>query len=209
VILRRDNLMLVATKRGQPAEIALRNVPVGRYVSSLVWDVRNTRMERIAFGMIPHNGSGTVRFMPEQDGVYLLGASAGGCAYTMQSANVPVGILTSEGASLIYVAQPVYFHVPKSVREFSITAEGSGAETVRVSVLNPDGEKVATGQTSLGSATVQIKVPAGDHAGKTWSLATAKADEGVVEDYSIRFSANIPPVLSLVPEHVFKVKLVE
>jgi len=205
-VLRRDNLMLLAAKRGQPVQIALKNVPVGRYVSMLVWDVRSTKMERIASGTVPHNTSGTVRFTPEQDGIYLLGASAGGCAYTVQSANVPVGILTSEGASLIHVVQPMYFHVPKGVREFSVTAKGSGAETVRVNVISPDGEQVATGQTSLGSATVQVKVPAGEHAGKTWSLATAKADEGVVEDYSIRFSANVPPVLSLVPEHVFTVR---
>ena len=206
VILRNDNLMLLAAKRGQPVEIALRNVPVGRYVSMLVWDVRNTNMERIASGTMPHDASGTVRFTPEEDGIYLLGVSSGSCAYTITSANVPVGILASEGASLIYVAQPMYFHVPPGVDEFSITAKGSGAETVRVNVMRPDGEQVATGQTSLAGATVQIKVPAGDDAGKTWSLTTAKADEGVVEDYSIRFSANVPPVLALVPEHVFTVR---
>ncbi|HUT88446.1 MAG TPA: hypothetical protein VMY37_03025 [Thermoguttaceae bacterium] len=206
VTLRNDNLMLLAAKRGQPVELALRNVPVGRYVSMLVWDVRDTNMERIASGTMPHNASGTVRFTPEQDGVYLLGVSSGSCAYTMLSANVPAGILASEGASLIYVARPMYFHVPKGVDEFAIAAKGSGAETVRVNVMRPDGEQVATGQTTLAGATVEIKVAAGDHAGKTWSLATAKADEGVVEDYSIRFSANVPPVLSLVPEHVFTVR---
>jgi len=203
VIFRHDNLMLLAARRGQPMEIALRNVPVGRYTSLLVWDVRDTKMERLASGTMPHNASGAVRFTPDEDGVYLLGVSSGSCAYQVLSANVPVGILTSDGASLIHVAQPMYFHVPKGVDEFTVTAKGSGAETVRVNVIGADGEQVATGQTTLASETIAIKVPVGNRAGKTWSLATAKADEGVVEDYSIRISSNVPPVLALVPEHVF------
>ncbi len=206
VLLRDDNLMLLAAKRGRPVQITLRNVPVGRYVSLLAWEVRNTQMKSVASGTIPHTASGTVHFIPEQDGIYLLGASAGTCAYTMVSANVPVGIVASKGASLIHVAQPMFFHVPNGVREFSVTAQGSGAETVRVNVMSADGKQVATGQTSLTDAQVQINVPAADHAGRTWSLATAKADQGVVEDYSIRLSANVPPVLSLVPEHVFTIR---
>lgn len=206
VMLRHDNMLLLAAKQGRPVEIAMRCVPVGRHASMLIWDVRNTKMRRIASGTVPRGASGTVRFTPEQDGIYLLGTSAGGCAYTVLSANVPLGILTSEGASFIHVAEPMYFHVPKDVDEFSITTQGWGAETVRVNVMSASGEQVATGQTSLARAKGQIKVPAGDHAGKTWSLATVKADEGVVEDYTIRLSTNIPPVLSLVPEHVFMAK---
>jgi hypothetical protein len=93
--------------------------------------------------------------------------------------------------------------VPKGVGEFGITATGRGAETVRVNVFNPEGKQVATGQTTLGTETVEIKVPVGDNAGKTWSMVTAKADEGVVEDYSIRLSTGLPAVLSLAPEQVF------
>jgi hypothetical protein len=203
VIMRGDNLMLVAAKRGQPVEVALRNVPIARYESMLVWDLRNTNLKKMASGAIPHNKEGTVRFTPDADGIYLLGASAGSCAYSVVSANVPVGILTTDGASLIHVAEQMYFHVPKGVGEFGITATGRGAETVRVNVFNPEGKQVATGQTTLGTETVEIKVPVGDNAGKTWSMVTAKADEGVVEDYSIRLSTGLPAVLSLAPEQVF------
>lgn len=203
VILRRDNLLPLAAKRNQPVEIALRNVPVGRYESRLVWDLRNTNLEKITSGAIPHNQQGIVRFTPDADGIYLLGLSAGSCAYSVTHANVPIGILTADGASLIYVADRMYFHVPKDVKKFGITATGWGAETVRVNVLNPEGEQVATGQTTVGNATVQIRVPTGGDVGKTWSLVTAKADQGVIEDYSIRFSANVPPVLSLAPDQIF------
>ena len=201
--LRRDNLMLVAAKQGQPVEIVLRNRPVGKYKSMLVWDLRNTKMEKIANGTIPHNQEGNIRFTPDADGIYLLGASSGSCAYSVVAANVPIGILTTDGASLIYVAGRMYFHVPKGVAEFRITATGWGAETVRLNVFNPEGEQVATGQTTLRKTTVEVKVPTGTNAGGTWSLATAKADEGVVEDYSIRFTANLPPVLSLDSQLVF------
>jgi hypothetical protein len=171
----------------------------------LVWDFRDTNLERITSGTIPHNQQGTVRFTPQQGGIYLLGTSAGSCAYSVISANVPVGILTSDSARFIYAAKRMYFHVPEGVKEFSITATGWGAETVRLNVFTPDGAQAATGQTSPAEATVQIDVSTSGHAGKTWSLTTAKADEGVVEDYSIRLSTNLPPVLSLAPDHVFTV----
>jgi hypothetical protein len=171
----------------------------------LVWDLRETNLERITSGTIPHNQQGTVQFTPKQNGIYLLGTSAGSCAYSLVSANVPIGVLTSDNARFIYAAKRMYFHVPEGVKEFSITARGWGAETVRLNVFTPDGAQAATGQTSLAKATLQINVSALGHAGKTWSLTTAKADEGVVEDYSIRLSTNLPPLLSLVPEHVFTV----
>jgi hypothetical protein len=205
VTLRNDNLMLLAADEGQPIEIVLRNRPVGTYVSMLVWDLRETNLERITSGTIPHNQQGTVQFTPKQNGIYLLGTSAGSCAYSLVSANVPIGVLTSDNARFIYAAKRMYFHVPEGVKEFSITARGWGAETVRLNVFTPDGAQAATGQTSLAKATLQINVSALGHAGKTWSLTTAKADEGVVEDYSIRLSTNLPPLLSLVPEHVFTV----
>ena len=73
------------------------------------------------------------------------------------------------------------------------------------------GQLLLAGAALLGQPGVEQDgerepgAPVGDQGGRTWSLTTAKADEGVVEDYSLRFSPNVPPVLSFVPEHVFTV----
>ncbi len=201
--LRRDNMFALAVKAGEPVEIVLQNRRVGRYESLLVWELRRANLEKLATGQIPHAQAGTVTFTPEEDGVYFLGASAGSCAYSLVSANVPVGLFTGNTASFIFGAKRLYFAVPEGVKEFSVTVAGSGVETVRVNVYSPTEELVATGQTRPNQGTVTVKVAVGEHAGATWTLETTRADEGVLEDNTLALSAELPPILSLVPDHVF------
>jgi len=201
--LRGENLLFVAAKKGQPVEIALRNVQVGSYVSQLAWELRNPNMEGVAKGLIEHQAEGTVAFTPEMDGLYLLGASAGSCGYSVLSSNAPIALLTAEGAHLIGAQERLYFHVPEGVPEFAISARGAGAETVRINVFDPDGNQVATGQTTPAEQSVDVQVSVGNGAGKTWSLETARADEGVIEDHTLRLDAKLPPVVAFTREHVF------
>ena len=48
-----------------------------------------------------------------------------------------------------------------------------------------------------------IKVPVGNGGGQTWSLQTARADQGVIEDHTLRLDAKLPPVLSFAEAHAF------
>jgi hypothetical protein len=105
--------------------------------------------------------------------------------------------------SFIHAVKRIYFRVPDSVEQFTVTARGSRAETVRVNVLNPGGNQVATGQTTLKDETMKVQVRAGEHAGGIWSLELTRADEGALEDHSISLDPKIPPILSLNPKHVF------
>jgi len=203
VKLRRENLLFAAVQAGQPVEIVLQNQPVAAYQSLLAWDLRNPRMEKVASGTILPGEAGTITFTPEADGLYLLGASAGRCAYSVVRSNVPLALFAGEGLSLIYGAERLYFKVPAGVEGFSLTIRGSGAETVRVEVYDPAGNPVATGQTTLRENQAEIHVSAGDQAGQVWSLAITRADEGVLEDNTLRLDPPLPPTVSLVPEHVF------
>lgn len=201
--LRGENLLLIAAEAGHPVEITLENHPVARYRSSLFWEVRDASLKTVASGMIPHGGNGLARFTPGTDGIYLLGATSGGCAYSVISSNVPVGLYAGKKLSFIHGVERLYFRVPEGIRRFAISIRGSGGETVRLNVYDPSGSKVATCQTTLKRERAEIKVDAGDRAGKVWSLQLTKADEGVLEDHSIRLDLKLPPVLSLTPEHVF------
>ncbi|MFQ6099195.1 MAG: hypothetical protein ACE5O2_15795, partial [Armatimonadota bacterium] len=203
VRLRGENILLVAAKAGQSVDVVLKDEPVAHYQSRLLWDLRDTQMTKIASGMILHGDSGTVSFVPKADGVYLLGASAGSCGYSVVSTNAPIGLWTRDGVSLIYGAKRLYFKVPEWVEEFTVSAKGSGAETVRVNVLDPDGKRVATGQTTAQQGKVEIAVPVAGRAGEVWSLEVARADQGVLEDNTIKLDEKLPPTLSLIPEHVF------
>ncbi len=203
VRFRKENLFLLAGKQGEPVRITFKNLPVANYVNVLAWDLRDPDGKKITSGTIPHDRQGTVSVTPEEDATYFLGVSSGSCAYSVLDANVPAAVCTGYGASFIHAGGPAYFHVPADTHEFTIKATGWGAETVRVNVFDHQGKQIATGQTTLQETTVEIPVKVANGAGETWSLSTAKADKGVVEDYSIEFSQNMPPALSLTLEHAF------
>ena len=201
--LRNANVFMLGCKKGQPVEVELQNIPVSSYENTLVWDVRNALLEKVASGEIPHSKTGTVRFVPEADGICLLAATSGQCAYRVRRANVPVGLFSGEGLQVIRGAERLYFHVPANVDHFELTLKTSGAETARAVVFDPEGNEVVSGQTTLNASSVQIRVPVGAHGRKTWSVRIEKADEGVLEDWSIRLGKGVPNVLSLTPTDVF------
>jgi hypothetical protein len=204
VRLRGDNALLLAGKQGQPVEVRLRQHPVGNYRSLLVWELRNPALEKLAAGTIEHQQAGTVSFTPPTDGIYTLAASAGSCAYAVVSANVPVGLYTAPGLSLIGAAQRLYFAVPANLAAFTITATGGGGvETVRINVRDPSGNQVASGQTTPQQSTVEIQVPVKGAAAGVWSLEVTRADTGVLEDSTIKLDRRLCPVLALRPEEVF------
>ena len=203
VKLRRENLLLVAGRKGQPFDLVLQNHPVASYKSFLAWELRSPEMTKVASGTIQHGKSGVINFIPEDNEIYLLGVTAGQCAYSVVSSNVPVGLYAGDRLSFIHAVDRIYFGVPDNVNQFTVTARGSKAETVCVNVFNPEGSQVATGQTTLKDETVKVQVSAGEHAGGTWSLELTRADEGTLEDHSISLDPKLPPILSLTPRHVF------
>lgn len=202
--LRNANLLLLGCKKNQPVEVELQNIPVARYENTLVWDVRNARLEKVTAGEIGHGKSGTVRFTPDADGICLLAATSGQCAYRVSRVNVPVGLFSGEWLQVIRGAKRLYFYVPAGVHQFELMLKTAGAETARAVVLDPTGEEAASGQTAPGQSSVKIPVPVKSYADQTWSLRIEKADEGVLEDWSIRFGKGIPNVLSLRPDDVFR-----
>lgn len=203
VTMREQNILLVAGKKGQAVQILLRNQRLAHYESLLVWELRGPGMKPIASGSIDSDKTGAVSFTPEMDGVYLLGASAGSCLFSVVSSNTPIALHAGERLRLIHGAERLYFSVPKNVEKFTLYLSGSGGETVKVNVYAPDGHQVDSAQTTLKQRKVEHAVSAGEHAGSTWSLQITRGDEGDFEDNTLRLDANLPPALSFIPEHVF------
>ncbi|MEA3400147.1 MAG: hypothetical protein U9R79_02770 [Armatimonadota bacterium] len=204
VKLRRRNLLLVNAAAGEPAELGVTIGRVGDAEADLEWSAHDLTWEQIAEGTVPF-GDGTISFTPQEGGIYALNVVAGSSSYAITSANVPVGIYAGRGLGIIGAAQRLYFAVPEDAEQFAITARGFGAETARLNVHDPAGEMAATGQTTPTEERVTVEVQAGDHAGETWALEIARADIGTtLEDVHLSLGDQLPPVLSLIPEHVFE-----
>ena len=200
--LRGDNLIVLAASAGMPAEISLQDVPVSTYDGSLLWELRDPSMKTILSGTIPHGTNGEVRFTPEAEGSYFLALTSGSCAYSITTTNIPAGLYAAEGLSLIQEAKRLYFYVPPETGAFTLSIKGQGSETARLNVFDPANQQVATVQTSVKQQTADATITP-DNAG-TYSLEVTRADEGVLEDYTITLDAKLPPTLSLIPEQVFQ-----
>lgn len=205
VQLRGENVLLLAVRKGLRAEVVLRHQPISTYQEPLAWELRDAQMRSVGSGTIAHGREGKVECTPESDGVYHMVLCADGCAYSVVQSNVPVGVFAGQGASLIFGAERLYFAVPDGVDRFTITTHGAGRETVRINVYDPEGKSAATGQTTLKQNRVAIPVRPGAQAGKTWSLSIGRADEGTLEDNQTTLDTNAVPVLSFVPDQVFRV----
>jgi hypothetical protein len=204
VKLRRENVIVVACQAGRPVRVVLKNEPVARYQSLLLWELRDAALAKTASGTIPHGESGEIVFTPKSSGIYLLGASAGSCAYRVVSSNAPVGLYAAESLKLIQGAKRLYFHVPGKLSRFELSVAGAGDETAKLNVYDPRGRLAASGQTSRPNPSVKLEVQTADQSGATWSIEITRADQGVLEDSTIRLDPKLPPVLSLTPENVFQ-----
>ncbi len=202
--LRHDTTLVLGCKAGQPVEVTLGAYRVGNYPPTLVWQLRNPAMETIASAQSAIESKGTVRFTPDRDGLYSLAASGGGSAWSVVRSNVPVGIYARQAVHTIGGADRLYFQVPKDLAKFTLSLRGSGVETARVRVYNPQGTEVATAQTTAQKQDTHVTVRVGDQSDAVWSLAITRADEGPLEDSMLTLDQALTPTLSLVPEEVFR-----
>ncbi len=203
VHVRQEGIALLACKADTPVEVELNARQIGQSPPLLVWEARDPGLKKIASIDSPQERTATVKFTPDRDGVFLLGVSAGGAAWHVVRANVPVGLYAGDPLHTIFGAKRLYFHVPAGIKEFTLRVAGSGGETVRLNVFAPDGRQVATGQTTQ-QAKVDVKAAVGDASDAVWSLELAPADVGVLEDSTIQLDPKLPPVLSLAPSEVFQ-----
>ena len=204
VHLRGANVVVLAGRAGMPAEVTLAYHQVGPNPVAISWQLMDSDRNLLASGAGDKAQPVTITFTPEADGIYYVLASAESAAYSVASANVPVGLYAGAGLHTIGGANRLYFMVPAGLREFTISPAGSsGHETVRVDVYNPEGRLEATGQSTAEETDFQVKVDAGARAGDVWSLSLTKADVGILEDNNLTLDAPLPPVVSLVPEQAF------
>jgi hypothetical protein len=202
-LVRGDHVLVVATEPGQQVEIVVRNFKLGPYTDKLVWDLRDVRMNRIAAGVIGLQEEGTVTFAAGDDGLYIIGISAGLNCFGLVSANTPTALLAWDRTHLIGHTERLYFSVPEGIEQFTLPIGGGSGETVRLNVYDTEGELVATGQTTLGRPSAKVEVNVEDRAPGTWALELTKADEGALEDTRVYLDPVLPPALALDPAHVF------
>jgi len=207
VLLRGTNVLVVAGQAGQPTEITLGFHAVNNGKGPIVWQALDRDGNDLASGVGPKSGDAKLVVPPQRERIFFVLASAGRSCWQVTGANCPVGLYAGTDLHTMHGAKQLFFRVPEGVEEFSIAGKGSSTrETVRVSVTNPKGETVATGESDGRKLEVTLAVATGKGAGATWSLAISKAQEGILEDSMVRLPEPLPPVLSLHPDWIFGIR---
>lgn len=205
--LRGSNALLLAGHKGAPVVVDLQVFRVGRYENPLNWTVKDTKWEDVAQGEIKVETKGTLTFTPAADGLYVVLLDAGANACAPLAANAPLALFAEAGVHFLYTAEKLYFQPPAGLKEFTLNARGQGVETIKVTVMDPAGQPVATAQTTPTLDRCVLKVPVGEQGGKVWSLTTARGDEGALEDNTLAVGGGLSPVLSYFPDEVFTINL--
>ncbi len=197
------HLLMLPLEKGRTAHVALRHHPVGKYESVLRWTFRNPAGAEISRGEVAQGETGTASLEAPETGLFLLGVDAGPCAWSVVAADVSVGVLAVEPVHLIGGPFRLYFRPPPGVRRFTVSFAGSGAETVRVRLRRPDGGVVADAQTTIRKNRDAVTAEAAPDVPGAWCIETGRADEGVIEDNTLRLDPKLVPVLSLAPDQLF------
>ena len=202
--LRGSATMLAALPAGESFRARIVTKRVGRNEAPITWVLVSTDDRVIRRGSIPVTQAVDVDVPVPAPGTYALFIQT-----NKNNAKVTLlndhAALTGERFAFIYAQPEAYFLVPDGLQTFTVSFQGSWpGETVRVCVRAPDGKVAASGEvTRKDLQTIAVRVPDGQ-SGKPWSLSYEATDKGVLEDYTIVLSADLPPFLAHEPERLVR-----
>jgi len=191
-------LVLVGEDRTIEAEAT--GVRVGpRYLSLPSWQVVTADGEPVASGHMPIQGSVPLSVAVPEPGLYQIQMAAGrnGCALIVK--NCPA-VLVGPGYKLCEKPGKMYFYVPRDAEQFTVTLFAGKAESALMRIYDPDGEQVFEGDSLSRDVVAARFAPTAEQRGRAWCLEIAPASEGILEDYQILLSKELPPYLATFAE---------
>jgi len=170
-----------------------------QYANRPSWVVADRPGEVVASGSAPVDGPAEVQVPVPEPGLYqvLVNAGRNGCAFV--SDNCPA-VLVGPGLTLCEIEGRMYFFVPADCERFTVTLFAGRSESALMRIYDPTGQQVFEGD-SLSRDVVPAQItPTVAQRGKAWAVEIAKAPAGVLEDYQLLLSPELPPYLATSPE---------
>ncbi|MEN6404511.1 MAG: DUF4838 domain-containing protein, partial [Armatimonadia bacterium] len=179
---------------------------IGKNEGLCRWSLQAANGDHVAEGTIDAGKDAKLDLPVPAPGIYNLIVDPG-------SNLAPVTLLNNHaamiGPKITFISQtaPLYVFVPAGVKSFKVTLQSPApAETARLTILDPEGKEVASAATTeKEQCPLEVTVPAGQD-NKPWCLQISKAATGVMEDYTLTLSENIPPYWSQAPDRLLTPK---
>jgi len=137
--------------------------------------------------------------------IYHLDVIANSAAYKISAPSAAIALssdIQNRGLHLQKTLPTLYFYVPDSVAEFSITISADGpGEAAAAYLLSPDGRRVATLDTEGRNADRVEVSEAGDRSG-FWALQWKTPNVGSIDDVWVKLGDSLAPWFYLYPSAV-------
>lgn len=143
-------------------------------------------------------------FHPTETGLHRLVVEAGSHTAMIQAPVNQANLMSLRGDyHFVGRAGPLYFLVPKEVKEFALKmAGGGGTELVKATVRDAEGKVVMTKDNIGHGEQLPFKRADASHP-EVWSLTLEKPSQGVLEDIQVLLEG-VPPWLAASPETVLR-----
>lgn len=191
-------LALVGEDRRIIADVT--GVRVGpQYAHHPSWQVVTTDGEAVASGHMPMPGTAEIDVEVPAPGLYQIDMNAGrnGCGLVVH--NCPA-VMIGPGYKLCENPGRMYFYVPEDCEEFTVTLFAGKGESALMRIIRPDGSVCFEEDSLTNDIVPAVIAPEEAERGAAWCVEIAEAPEGVLEDYSLLLSDDLPPHLATTPE---------
>ena len=203
---RGEHQFLFYARKDESVRLVLAHRRVGSYNTGLSYTIFAPDNQIAAQGSVDLGKTGEVALAASAEGFYSLVGNAGSCSFSVTEANVPIALATRPKLHGIRAAGPLYFHVPKRVKQFALGIKGGGGrETAKLTVFTPGRAEAGAVALTRTRMAAKLTIPTKGDDDAIWSLTVAKSHEGILEDWIMTMDQQLPPLLSLSPEHAFKV----
>ncbi len=203
--IRGDNMLAVNAIEDTEFTINVMHSQLGSYTDPPSWELRTKDNTLLDSGNLLFDQADSISYQHDKTEVLYLYISTGrNCFYIIDS-DVNVGVVC--GVMTKFLAnnnRKIYFSVPVKVSDFTVTLyAGSTSEHVKVKVYNSSDTLVTQGETDSSHLVVDVPVTVGDDDDAVWYLEINIPSSGNFEDYAIKLSPNLPPVLSMLAGDTF------
>ncbi|MDO4583602.1 MAG: right-handed parallel beta-helix repeat-containing protein [Planctomycetia bacterium] len=192
VRLRHSGTFYFYARKGETAQIVLKQLPVGKNPPTPMQVTLQTPAgKEISLEELPLGMEKRYEIAISQTGLYQISAGRTSHAVTVRSSNVAVTFSAKPYAPLIGLPGTLTFWVPPGTKAWGLKVFGNGEERLKLTLLNPQGN-VAFSRDNI--STVTWFYPSEEELSQTgaWRLVVERPEKGVLEDYGIALEGIVP-----------------
>jgi hypothetical protein len=200
ILLRGSNMFALNAIQNSSFSININHVQIGTSTDTASWELRSQDNTLLNSGTLAFNQADTISYQHNKTEVVYLYINSGSNGYSLSSSNVNIGIFAGTICKFFQNnTRQMWVEAPDKVDNFTVTVYSGGVnENAKIKVYDSNGTLTAQGETSSTATEVDITVNISSLLqDRKYKVVINTPSQGTLEDFALKVSADIPPVLSL------------